>query len=254
MIDVIYIPTLGRTNNQITFDNLPQNVQDITWLVVQPKEHNSFGDYPRIVLPDDNIGITATRKYIYEWRGTNTKYGVFDDDLKFIERTPNGPKTKRPMDKGSWEELLGRTSEWLDEIPFSGMKQGDLPPSGREYKDTTGVNCAFFFNDNLLPSSDTLDWSLPVCEDIHLVLQLLKMGYNNRIWEKFGYISKILAPGGCNIWRTLDLINETHEKLIKLHPAHVSWNGIRPDVLGGDFKKIKIKWKQAYREPGITLF
>ena len=30
MIDHIYIPTLGRANNQITFDNMPPKVQEIT--------------------------------------------------------------------------------------------------------------------------------------------------------------------------------------------------------------------------------
>ena len=32
MIDHIYIPTLGRANNQITFDNMPPKVQEITSL------------------------------------------------------------------------------------------------------------------------------------------------------------------------------------------------------------------------------
>ena len=37
MIDAIYIPTLGRYNNQISFDNMTPNAQAITTLVVQPK-------------------------------------------------------------------------------------------------------------------------------------------------------------------------------------------------------------------------
>ena len=46
MIDHIYIPTLGRANNQITFDNMPPKVQEITSLVIQPKEKDDYPNYP----------------------------------------------------------------------------------------------------------------------------------------------------------------------------------------------------------------
>jgi len=253
MIDRIYIPTLGRSHNQITFDNMTKNAQEITRLVVQPKEQDLYPNYPIIVLPDNDIGITATRRWIYNYARCQ-KYGVFDDDLKFIERTPNGEKSKKPVDSDGWDYLINTTSDWLDDFPFSGFRQGNLPPTGVEYIDSAAVNCGFFFNDNLLPSDEELDWSLPVCEDIHMVLQFFKMGFNNRVWDRFGYISKILVEGGCNEWRTLELINDTHAKLIEMYPNYVSWNGIRENVMGGDFKKIKIKWKKMFTDnQGSTL-
>ena len=46
MIDHIYIPTLGRSNNQITFDNMSGPAQSITTLVVQPKEEHLYENYP----------------------------------------------------------------------------------------------------------------------------------------------------------------------------------------------------------------
>ena len=123
--------------------------------------------------------------------------------------------------------------------------------TGIEYLESAAANCFFFFNGKTLPKADELDWSLPVCEDIHMVLQFFKLGYNNRVWDRFGYISNILVDGGCNEWRTLKLINDTHEKLISYYPNHVSWNGIRENVMGGDFKKIKIKWKRMYQDSQI---
>ena len=251
MIDTIYIPTLGRSHNQITFDNMTENAQRVTRLVVQPKEKDLYPNYPILVLPENDIGITATRKWIYDYAG-DTKYGVFDDDLKFIRRTPGGRKSKIPVCDKGWDYVLNTTSEWLDEFAFSGFRQGNLPPTGKEYIESAAVNCGFFFNGKVLPKSDNLDWSLPVCEDIHMVLQFFKRGYNNRVWDKFGYISKILVEGGCNEWRTLKLINDTHEKLISYYPNHVSWNGIRENVMGGDFKKIKIKWKRMYLDSKVS--
>ena len=102
MIDHIYIPTLGRSNNQITFDNMSGPAQSITTLVVQPKEEHLYKNYPILVLPDDDIGITETRRWIY-MNSADIKYGVFDDDLKFIRRTPNGEKSKRLNPDRDWE-------------------------------------------------------------------------------------------------------------------------------------------------------
>ena len=80
---------------------------------------------------------------------------------------------------------------------FAGFRQGNLPPAGKPFIDIAAVNCGFFFNGKKIPNESELDWSLPVCEDIHMVLQLFKKGYKNRIWDEFGYISKILVDGGC---------------------------------------------------------
>ena len=91
-MDRIYIPTLGRSDNQVTFDNMSQNAQQVTRLVVQPKEQHLYPNYPILVLPDNDIGITETRRWIYK-EAKGLKYGVFDDDLKFIERTPGGEKS-----------------------------------------------------------------------------------------------------------------------------------------------------------------
>ena len=247
MIEHIYIPTLGRSQNQITFNGLPKNVQQITSLVVQPKEEHLYANYPIVVLPDNDIGITATRKWIYS-NSKFDKYGVFDDDLRFIRRTPNGERSKRTMTEDDWIYLLTYTNNWLGKFPLIGLCQGDLPPTGKQYIDLTNSTAAFFFNKQLMPDVDELDWSLPVCEDIHMVLQLFKQGYKNRVWQEFGCISKMLSEGGCNEWRTLDLINNTHAQLIDLYPGYVSWNGVKENVMGGEYKKIKIKWKKMYTD------
>ena len=245
MIDSIIIPTLGRSQNQMTFDNLPPNAQKLVTLVVQPKEKNYYPKYNTLVLPDDDIGITETRRWIY-MNSMDIKYFVIDDDMKFIRRTPGEEKSKRPMNESDWDYLLNKTNDWLDDFAWGGFRQGNLPPSGKEYLESAAVNCAFFFNGKKLPDESELDWSLSTVEDISMVLQLFQKGYNNRVWDKFGYLSNYVGTeGGCAEWRTLDLINENHQKLINMYPQYVSWNGTK-EILGGEFKKIKVKWKQAY--------
>ena len=116
MIDTIYIPTLGRSHNQITFDNMTPSVQRITKLVVQPKEQHLYSKYPTVVLPDNDIGITATRKFIWE-HGQQSRYVVMDDDVKMVCRRPwhNEEKTKRLMTDDDWNIFLTMTSLWMDE-------------------------------------------------------------------------------------------------------------------------------------------
>ena len=255
MIDTIYIPTLGRSHNQITFDNMTPSVQHITKLVVQPKEQHLYSKYPTVVLPDNDIGITATRKFIWE-HGQQSRYVVMDDDVKMVCRRPwhNEEKTKRLMTDDDWNIFLTMTSLWMDEgISWGGCRTGGLPPAGREYIDNTGTAEVFFFDGTQLPSADELDWELSTAEDISLSLQLLSKGYRNRVWDRFVYISDFVGTeGGClDMGRDLKMINDNHAKLIQKFPDYVSYNGHK-EMMGGTFNKIKIQYKKAYLSSQIN--
>ena len=78
-----YIPTLCRSDKQITFDNLPKFLQDKTTLVVQPHEEHLYNGYPILVLPEDWIGISRTRKIIME-HADDSLFGMLDDDIELI--------------------------------------------------------------------------------------------------------------------------------------------------------------------------
>ena len=255
MINTIYIPTLGRSHNQITFDNMTPSVQHITKLVVQPKEQHLYSKYPTVVLPNNDIGITATRKFIWE-HGQQSRYVVMDDDVKMVCRRPwhNEEKTKRLMTDDDWNIFLTMTSLWMDEgISWGGCRTGGLPPAGREYIDNTGTAEVFFFDGTQLPNADELDWELSTAEDISLSLQLLSKGYKNRVWDRFVYISDFVGTeGGClDMGRDLKMINDNHAKLIQKFPDYVSYNGHK-EMMGGTFNKIKIQYKKAYLSSQIN--
>ena len=67
----IYIPTRGRPTNQETLNWFPQWMQangDVT-LVIDPDEEHLYTKYqntPKMVVPEDCIGIGAKRKYIID--------------------------------------------------------------------------------------------------------------------------------------------------------------------------------------------
>lgn len=243
MIDRIYIPTLGRSNNQITYDGLPDFVKDITYLVIQPHEKKLHQDKKILVLPKSVKGIHNTRKWIYE-KGKGTIWGMFDDDLVFQKRI--GSK-KTTMTKNDWKVMLKKTYSFLTTgTTFAGHRLSFFPPLPPEtpYQENTGTHCAFYFNGNIVPD---LDWSIPLAEDLHMVLQLLRKGFNNKVWNKYSVLNKAYRDGGCNTKgiRTIKKINDAHKKLIKFHPEFVKNDGFK-DTKMGEMIKIRISWKKSF--------
>ena len=86
MIDKIYIPTLGRADRQITYNNLPDFLKERTVLVVEPREKELYKDKPILVLDKDKQGIGYARKFIWE-EAQGTTHIVADDDLQFKDRS-----------------------------------------------------------------------------------------------------------------------------------------------------------------------
>ena len=252
MINTIYRPTLGRSHNQKTFDNMTSSAQQITKLAVQPKEQHLYPNYPIVILPENDCGITATRKWIWE-QGENQRYMVFDDDIIMKTRTPSEEKSKRTMTEEDWCYMLDTVSKWMDEGIAWGGCRSCLPPAGKEYIDNTGTAEVFFFDGNQLPSADELDWELSTAEDISLSLQLLSKGYRNRIFDKFVYQSDFVGrQGGClDMGRDMTMINSNHAKLIEKFPEYVSWNGEK-EIQGEIMKKIKVQYRKAWKQSQTT--
>ena len=260
----LYIPTLGRADNQITFDNLPKFLQEKTTLVVQPHEKHLYDGYPIVVLPKDWMGISRTRKFILEYAGKNL-FGMLDDDFELRRRFAESP-TKRPLTKEDWHEFYDTIIEWLNtDCTFAGVRRGNLPPVGKNTMDNTESLCLTFYNGNKLPNMDSLIWNHDlVSEDVNFHLQLLIKGHRNRVWCKYGYICKWAQEGGCQSGinpRTVELINSSHERLIELYPNFVKWsikNG-KQHIAGlsqglsfdKGYKAIKVFYSNAYKSSRI---
>ena len=256
----IYIPTLGRSDKQITFDNLPKFLQDKTTLVVQPHEKDLYDGYPTLVLPEDLMGISKTRKFIMEYAGDNL-FGMLDDDIELRRRFSESP-TKRPLTKEDWHELYDTTIEWLNtNCTFVGIRRGNLPPVGKDTMDNTETIVAVFYNGSKLPHLDSLIWNHDlISEDVNLHLQLLLQGHKNRVWCKFGYVGEWAQEGGCQSGtnpRTVDLINRSHERLVELYPDFVKFKmkDGKPKIAKHSkfdgFKMIKVFYSNASKSASV---
>jgi len=252
----IYICTYGRHDRQITYDNLPPEIQERTILVVQDREAHKYDPkYNLLVLPPLVSNLPQTREYLKTYEG-DKKMVMLDDDLKFARRRFDDPTKFADASPIELELLFNDIELQLDSYAHVGI-------SGRE-----GANRntdAFLFNTRMMRvlayRRDVLRGhriemdTLPDMEDFHVTLQLLRLGYSNCVIN--GYVQDQQGSnteGGVSKYRTA----ETHARdchiLAELHPGFVtvvkkitkkSWGG-------GERTDVRIQWKKAYQSAGLV--
>jgi len=265
MLDRIYIPTLGRITNQITYNGLPDQWKKITYLVVQPHEYEEAKSlYPNVLcLPPEIKGIANTRKWIVE-QGKGSYYVMMDDDMYFLKRNVNrqtkkkieGKPSKEPFTSQDYDDMLGEmATRWFTEgVTVGGLTFYGMFPKDFDEKDHGIIIQCFLINGHTLPI-ERLDWSVPYGEDHHFVLQVLKMKLKTRITDKYLFKSKEWAEGGCqDQGRTAETDKLAHEMLIEKHPGIVEWTGrTRKHSKGHIQGIIRINWKKCYNYSESSL-
>ena len=83
-MDRIYIPSYGRANKQITWNNLPDKWKEKTTIVVDESEYNEYSSlYPSVLsLPKGMKGIAPIREWIVK-QATEEKISM-KNDLNFV--------------------------------------------------------------------------------------------------------------------------------------------------------------------------
>lgn len=144
-MDKIFIPTVNRVSQQITYDGLPDELKSKVTFVVQAWERNQYSyDADYLVLPaeldihkGDRFCLAKTRKHIYE-QGRGIKYAVLDDDLHFQRRNSkiwagvsNIEKSKKEASNTDIKEMFELFTSWLDEpdVTICGCWHDTSPPS-----------------------------------------------------------------------------------------------------------------------------
>ena len=269
MIEKIYIPTLGRVNNQKTYNNLPEKWQKKTYLVVQYQEYAEYDkSYNLIRLPKEISGefgrISNARSYISKELGENCRYGVFDDDLDFVctEMPLSGEKSSnRPMTVEDYDLLFEKIiPNWMDDGYFHiGQEPTSNIPREIDFQDNFRITAAVYYDgENLCRSK--VDWkelyNLDGAEDFDCNLQLLRSGFPNRVSARYRISTGIIqSEGGCSLNRTV----ATHNEAMRiLQQKHIPFVRLYEKDNKMDFddtvKKLgaKISWKEAYKSSEIS--
>lgn len=288
MIERIFIPTVHRVNDQITFNHLPEKYKSKVTMVVQAWERSFYHyDCDYLVLPDTDeyhfsnyYCLPKTRKFIYE-AGRNMKYCLFDDDIIFKRRNvkyfggvSNMEKSKRQATDEDFDEMFELFEEWLDsDITVVGCSQSENPPSGKSYavannktvcyRDNTSITSAYWINGSHFTNDlDNMDLtSVRVGEDACFLLSLLTRGYRNRVSSDFViYNASNHRKMKSTVWdqQTMEQTFKDHQILERMFPGlfKILYNQDGSRVEGGykNFGKSKIEWSKSFRSTTKGLF
>lgn len=194
-IERIYIPTVRRAENQITFNNLPDELKKRVVMVVEPGERHLYNyDCEYLEIPEEIVGkwtqLAETRLFIHKHAGA-IKYCVSDDDIlikrrnaKYWTGVSNIEKSKRNATSEDILLMFETFDKWLDEktIGLIGLSEPQTPPSAKEYEDTKPVySCVFYDGRMISEVIDDMDiCSVRVAEDVLFLFEALSRGINTR--------------------------------------------------------------------------
>ena len=234
----IYIPTLGRINDQVTLNRLPKTYQKIVTLVVQQKESKQmtdlYGDVvENIMVVDDDIGIAKTRDEICRHAG-EIRFSMIDDDVVFYRRNQkyqgkdsNMDKSKRMATRGDLKDMFEDINKKMDDTTREkgyihlGNRRKDLPPSDKKLHDNVFFNAIHHIdgkklNDLLNDMGDESDklWTrTKVGEDANFIFEYITRGYENIRYDEFPAYWGCYQDGGCALFRDSEMHNSEHRKL-----------------------------------------
>jgi len=246
----IVIPTLGRADRQITFDNMPPKWQQRTTLIVQHHEADDYHPYPRIVLPKHIKDIANTRHHLVHEHPFDSQYIVMlDDDLVFSARRLDEPTKFRPMQPDDWDNMFYHLERMLRKYAHVGIshREGanrctdDIIYNSRQMR-------VLAFDKTVLRSYDMGYGRIPVMEDFDMTLRLLRAGHPNVLLNSWVHNQGGSdQSGGCSTFRTPEMQKAAAHKLSALHPGFVKVRVVPPKG-GWKYERtdVTIYWKKAY--------
>lgn len=250
----IFIPTIGRINNQRTYNSLPDSLLSKVTLVTNNYEIDELSLlYPAINCPLN--GIAQTRQWLLD----SVDFDVIimiDDDFRWRQR-----KDMSSMEATAMVTASPETIHWGIERLVEIVADGEVPMAGISHsfgnhlwKDPVEYNKRLYsnyainvkkFRELKIKFDD-----VTLMEDFYVILQLLTKGYRNAVltqvmWDQVASNSE----GGCSTYRTPSLQEKASYELARHFPEFVkvvekktksSWfpSGVRHDC--------NIQWKKAY--------
>lgn len=253
----IYIPTRGRVNRQITWDNFPPEVQKHTTLICPIDELSIHREKGRNAQFCSTEGISNKLQWLQQLaisKGQD-KIVCVHDDIWVNKRILNGD-SYRILKANSEQviELFTKIEEKLDIYLSVGIRNRnhaqDLDiPEGEEAQRQVILHgtkpqeirkLGIVYND------------VQLMEDFHATLSLLERGFPNYIINEWCYNETPPGtPGGCAIYRDAEFQRKAALRLHELHPQFVKVVK-KPTRWGiGESLDVVVAWKKAY-ESGLA--
>lgn len=250
----VVIPSSGRPDRQITYQQLPQWIRHRTRIAIPAQEsglYKKWGGSCLWLIPTSIKGISHTRRYLMSH--CKTRYLLMiDDDMTFAYR-PDMLENKLvalPPEDEKITELLLHWRELMGKYIHVGLgaRQWNSWYDKPIYLCTRMFN-TYMYDLEIVRQVNPKLGRVPVMEDFDLTLQLLRAGYKNAvIWQWCWNQAASNAPGGCSQYRTLELQEQAANKLVQLHPQFVKLRKAQADSWKGMYERIDVQvyWKKAY--------
>jgi hypothetical protein len=268
VIEKIFIPTVNRPNDQITYNSFPDELKKRVTLVVQEWEYDQYSyDCDYLVLPkefniSEHLTLAKTRDIIHK-AGTTMKYCMADDDLilyrrnqKYFRKESNMKNSKRIANDDDILEMFELFDKWLDEptVSFCCPSHIEFAPDPVPYNTNYSMTSFVCYNGpNFSKDLDDLPTTVVrYGEDTLFILGMLSRGYGNRISNEYT-VDNISLRGKLydTVWAkgTFNDVWADHKKIEELFPNYykilLDDNGDR--IKGGfrDYGKVKVNYKSC---------
>ena len=262
--EVVLILTRGRANRQITLDNLHPKLYKNTYLVVEESEINehinekvevlSFPKKTGNFIIDGSGNFSDKKEWCSKWCIKNGYRYVLllDDDLKFDIRRDGKLKPAKKKESLQGIKLLFK---WL-EAGYAHVAMSPREGNNRIMENHIEVGramrvCGF---DLKIIKKHNLKFNRTVLmADFDITLQLLELGYPNKISYKYANSQRRSNDdGGCSLYRTPNKMKEAANSLYKLHPLSVRIKETKTSKPWAGFKTnkrtdVQVSWKKTYK-------
>lgn len=260
----IFVPTRARIDAQITrrefFLDDPLLPYPVTYIVPE-SEHDRFkARWPQskdIVVVPDTFKLSDIRQAIIEHHAEPDPFHVcMDDDLVFLRRW--APLDIRQRSRGTKAAPIRfpdavaafqKMESWLKD----GYVHGALSPRGgnNTIEGTHKINgraCdCHFYRADVIKAEGLRFTDVTLRQDFHMTLSLLELGYSNVIDAEFMTGQSDGKPGGCQVYRTPEMLAQQAHLLAELHPGFVKV--VEKERKGGFgvSTDVRISWAKAFR-------
>ena len=223
-----YVPSRGRPSCQTphTLHRFGVQKQDII-VVVRPDEQNKYADigFELHVLPKKVQGLSQTRQHLIE-QFTKIHCQIDDDITGFLFKPDTSQWAVVPITKVSaFRKMIDIFEQWLDTGITACSTQdrvGLAHPSNSSFKDYARIGQMIFLNPKTIIRRGYRFDRVKLYADQDMALQIVRGGDVTRVSCTYGHTMKpTYAPGGCQAYRNQKCIDESANKLVKLHPGLV---------------------------------
>lgn len=255
---LIYIPTAGRVDNQITFKSLPKRYQKRVVFVTLPQETKAmtarYGSSCLAVLPQKGKGVAAARQTAVDHQDGFDHLCFLDDDLRFSVRVKDWDYETNnralKMDPSDIEAGL----RWLQHTLESGVVCACLGARGanngirkRWVNENYRVMRSFGVSRSALEQVNVRFDDFYYWEDFHVALTLLEQGHKNVVSTNWLTDGVTNSKGG--VVRNLNLLWREAQRFVSLHPTATIVekkfkHGARSEAQV-TFPDLRIAWKKT---------